>query len=199
MQYLFLAQPALYMEISYYDITLAFGLSEVVLAVVKRSKKTQVKSNADKNSLLVLWVCIAGGLMLGGFAPHYINLTFPALAWIHNAGLVVLLAGFLVRWLAILQLGKMFTVNVSINSGHQLKTNGLYGLVRHPSYLGALLILLGIGLFTGDAAALIVVFIPPLLAFIYRMHVEENALVAEFGPEYVDYKNKVARIIPGVY
>nr|WP_294790156.1 isoprenylcysteine carboxylmethyltransferase family protein [uncultured Mucilaginibacter sp.] len=187
------------MEISYYDITLAFGLSEVVLAVVKRSKKTQVKSNADKNSLLVLWVCIAGGLMLGGFAPHYINLTFPALAWIHNAGLVVLLAGFLVRWLAILQLGKMFTVNVSINSGHQLKTNGLYGLVRHPSYLGALLILLGIGLFTGDAAALIVVFIPPLLAFIYRMHVEENALVAEFGPEYVDYKNKVARIIPGVY
>ena len=187
------------MELSYYDITLAFGLSEVLLAVVKRSKKTQVKNKADKNSLLVLWVCIAGGLMLGGFAPHYLNLTFPALAWIRNAGIVVFLVGFLVRWLAILQLGKMFTVDVSINSGHQLKTNGFYSVVRHPSYLGALLILLGIGLFTGDVAALIIVFIPSLLAFIYRMQVEEKALITEFGPDYMDYKSKVARIVPGIY
>jgi protein-S-isoprenylcysteine O-methyltransferase Ste14 len=187
------------MEISYYNITLVFGLSEVLLAVVKRSKKTQVKSKADKNSLLALWVCIAGGLALGGFAPGFMRSAFAANEWIQKAGLAVVLIGFIIRWVAILQLGKMFTVNVTINSGHQLKTNGLYSVVRHPSYLGALLILLGIGLFTGDVAALIIVFIPALLAFIYRMKVEENALIAEFGSEYTDYKNKVARIIPGVF
>ncbi len=187
------------MEISYYDITIAFGLSEVLLAIVKRSKNTEVKNKADKNSMLMLWLCIVGGLVLGGFAPGYIELVFPATSMVQKAGIIVILVGFIVRWAAILQLGKMFTVDVSINSGHRLKTNGLYAVVRHPSYLGLLLILLGVGLFTGNIAALLIVCVPSLLALVYRMQVEENALIAEFGPDYLDYKNRVARIIPGVY
>jgi len=187
------------MEISYYDITIAFGLSEVLLAIVKRSKNAQVKNSADKNSMLILWLCIVGGLVLGGFAPRYLHLIFPAMAWVQKAGLIITFIGFLVRWVAILQLGKMFTVDVSITSGHRLKTNGLYGVVRHPSYLGLLLILLGIGLFTGDKAALIIIFVPSFLALIYRMQVEEKALLGAFGSEYLEYKSKVARIIPGVY
>jgi protein-S-isoprenylcysteine O-methyltransferase Ste14 len=187
------------MEISYYDVTIAFGLSEVLLAVAKRSKNTQVKSKADKSSLLILWLCIVGGLVLGGFTPGYIKPGFPLGAWIHIIGLVVVLLGFIIRWIAILQLGKMFTVDVSISSDHRLKTNGFYSVVRHPSYLGLLLVLLGIGLFTGNLAALIIIFVPSLLALIYRMQVEENALIAAFGQEYIDYKNKIARIIPGVY
>ena len=187
------------MEISYYDITIAFGLSEVLLAVAKRSRNTQVKNKADKNSMLMLWLCIVGGLVLGGFTPGFIKLALPATQWVQKAGIIVVLIGFIIRWVAILQLGKMFTVDVSISSGHHLKTNGLYSVVRHPSYLGLLLILLGIGLFTGNAVALIIVFVPSLLALIYRMQVEENALIGEFGPEYTNYKNKVARIIPGVY
>lgn len=187
------------MEISYYDITIAFGLSEVLLAVVKRSKNTHVKSKADKKSMLILWLCITGGLGLGGFAPGFIDLNFPATAWVQKAGLVVVCIGFIIRWIAILQLGKMFTVDVSINSQHRLKTTGLYSIVRHPSYLGLLLILLGAGLFTGSVLSLFIVFVPSLLALIYRMQVEENALIAEFGAEYLDYKSKVARIIPGLY
>ena len=187
------------MEINYYNITIAFGVSEVLLAIAKRSKNTQIKNKADKSSMLILWLCIVGGLVLGGFAPSYIKSAFPAGTWIQKTGLVVVSIGFITRWVAILQLGKMFTVDVSISSAHQLKTDGLYSLVRHPSYLGLLLILLGIGLFTGNLAALIIVFVPSVLALIYRMKVEENALITEFGPEYKDYKNRVARIIPGVY
>lgn len=187
------------MEINYLDVTFAFGLSEVLLAIAKRSKKAQVKSTADKNSMLILWLCIVGGLVLGGFAPGYIGAAFPASAWIQKTGLVIVLIGFIIRWVAILQLGKMFTVDVSISTGHGVKTDGLYSVVRHPSYLGLLLILLGIGLFTGDKAALVIVFVPSLLALIYRMHVEENALIAEFGSKYLDYKIKVARIVPWVY
>ncbi|MGY3212269.1 methyltransferase family protein [Mucilaginibacter sp. HD30] len=187
------------MEINYYDITIAFGVSEVLLAIAKRSKNTQVKNKADKNSMLILWLCIVGGLVSGGFVPGYIKLAIPATVWVQKAGVIVVLVGFIVRWIAILQLGKMFTVDVSINSGHHLKTNGLYGMVRHPSYLGLLLILLGVGFFTGNSVSLFIVFVPSLLALIYRMQVEENALMAEFGADYIDYKNRVARIIPGMY
>lgn len=187
------------MAINYNDITIALGLSEVLLAVAKRSKNTAIKSKADKNSMLILWLCIAGGLFLGGFVPGYVKPAFPPGAWIQKSGLVVVLIGFIIRWIAILQLGKMFTVDVSISNEHQLKTNGFYSVVRHPSYLGLLLILLGTGLFTGNLAAVIIIFVPSLLALIYRMQVEENALIAEFGAQYMDYKNKVARIIPGVY
>ena len=185
------------MEISYTDITIALGISEVLLAIVKRSKNRQVKSKVDKSSMLMLWLCIGGGLFLGGFFSGIIKAVLPG--WIQKTGVLLIIVGFIIRWVAILQLGKMFTVDVSISREHRLKTNGLYGAVRHPSYLGLLLILLGTGLLTGNAVSLIIVFLPSLIALIYRMQVEESALLAEFGSEYLNYKNKVARVIPGIY
>jgi protein-S-isoprenylcysteine O-methyltransferase Ste14 len=93
----------------------------------------------------------------------------------------------------------MFTVNVAIINEHQLKTTGLYKMVRHPSYLGLILIIIGLGLCLNSILSLFIIVIPDFLAINYRIAVEEKALTEEFGEKYSTYSARVKRIIPYIY
>ena len=93
----------------------------------------------------------------------------------------------------------MFTVDVAIANEHTLKTNGLYKVVRHPSYLGLILIIAGLGLCLNSWLSFIIMFVPTFIAISYRIAIEEKALIEEFGDQYTQYKSKVKRLIPGIY
>jgi protein-S-isoprenylcysteine O-methyltransferase Ste14 len=187
------------MQLSYFNIAEIFGISEIILLLVKRSKKGAVKNSLDKNSLILLWITITGCMVLGGFITAFEIWPFPDTAIIRDIGVAVAIIGFIIRWIAILQLGKMFTVDVAIASGHALKTDGMYSIIRHPSYLGLMLIICGIALCQANILACIVIIIPIFLALNYRIKVEEKALLAEFGEQYEAYQKNTARIIPGIY
>jgi len=76
---------------------------------------------------------------------------------------------------------------------------GLYGRIRHPGYLGSLLIFSGLGFSFQNwlsAAALIALSVG---GFLYRIHVEERVLAATFGREYDEYARETKRLVPGVY
>jgi len=88
---------------------------------------------------------------------------------------------------------------VTIRKDHHIKKDGLYGILRHPSYAGSLLSFLGFGLSVNNWLALAIVFIPVLTVFIYRMNVEEKMLTAQFGEEYTDYMKHTSRIVPWIY
>jgi len=179
-------------------LILLFGISEVLLFILKRSKSSSTKSRADRLSLLLFWITIPACLTLGGvIAENHIGL--PADADWDNAGIVVFVVGFIIRWVSIVQLGSMFTVDVSISSTHTLKTDGLYQLVRHPSYLGLVLIMAGISLFMSNGLSSMMVVVSIFLVTNYRINVEEKALTAEFGGQYADYKKRVRKIVPWVY
>ncbi|WP_214070474.1 isoprenylcysteine carboxylmethyltransferase family protein [Mucilaginibacter sp. dw_454] len=187
------------MHLSYYTIAQVFGISEILLLIAKRSKKSGTKSQSDKSSLITLWVIITGSITISSYAViagiGQLNRTNLAM----DIGVAVAMIGFIIRWTAILQLGKMFTVDVAITSSHQLKTDGLYKLVRHPSYLGLLLIIWSIAICEHNIVGYAVMIIPNFLALSYRINVEEKALTAEFGQQYIDYKKNTARLIPGIY
>lgn len=76
---------------------------------------------------------------------------------------------------------------------------GPYRVVRHPSYTGLLLSCLGIGLCLGNWLALLVIVVPTTAAIVYRIRIEEAALVAELGEPYRRYAAGRARLIPGVW
>jgi len=65
---------------------------------------------------------------------------FPAWAWM---GCIVMFIGSVLRIWSIRTLGRFFTYEVSIRPGHRLCTRGPYSIVRHPSYTGFILIILG--------------------------------------------------------
>jgi protein-S-isoprenylcysteine O-methyltransferase Ste14 len=95
-------------------------------------------------------------------------------------------------------LGDRFSGLVAIQPGHTLVTNGIYGVIRHPSYLGLLVNSLGWGLAfrSGVGVLLTALMIPPLLA---RIRAEERMLHMQFGDEYDAYFARTSRLVPALY
>ena len=85
---------------------------------------------------------------------------------------------------------------MQVTSDQRIVTNGPYSVVRHPSYSGALLTLLGLGLSAKTWAGTLVILVLFGLVYGYRISIEENLLKAEFGQEYADYAKKTKRLIP---
>jgi protein-S-isoprenylcysteine O-methyltransferase Ste14 len=111
------------------------------------------------------------------------------------------LDGDAVRWLGVALFaagGALRLWLVAIQPGHTLVTRGIYGVIRHPSYLGLLINALGWALAFRSAVGLLLtaLLIPVLLA---RIRAEERLLRAQFGAEYEAYQARTSRLIPGLY
>lgn len=172
--------------------------SEIIVARTKRSHSTDTR--LDKSSLRLLWTTIALAVNFGiilGFQPiGYFGAgsqVFPI------AGLLLIVCGLIVRWVAIFSLKRQFTVDVSITHDHRIVRGGIYRFVRHPAYAGSLISFLGLGLFFANYLSILMIFVPICWAFLYRIHVEEKALLGTFGYEYLDYCRSTKRLIPGVF
>jgi protein-S-isoprenylcysteine O-methyltransferase Ste14 len=174
-----------------------FFISEMLLLILKRSKSKTLKTGNDKRSLLFIWMAITFNMTLGFFAAnlHQWNAFNRKIAFI---GLGIYLFGIVIRWVSILQLKKEFTVDVSINKDHQLKTDGFYSYIRHPSYSGLLLICFGLSIAMNSWLSIFAV-LPVVLSVLYRISIEENILIKEFGPAYEGYMKKTRKIVPKVF
>jgi protein-S-isoprenylcysteine O-methyltransferase len=175
-----------------------YGLSEAGLLWLKRSGRDA--ADADRSSLALIWaVTLASIFAAFTLANALPQLTLgPARIW-RPAGAAVFAAGVIVRWYAILVLGRFFTVNVAIAADHRLVEAGPYRLLRHPSYTGALLAFLGLGLGLDNWGSLALLMVPTSVVFLRRMRIEENALLGTFGERYRDYMRRTRRLIPFIY
>jgi protein-S-isoprenylcysteine O-methyltransferase Ste14 len=113
-------------------------------------------------------------------------------------GVVLFAAGGALRLWPVFVLGNRFSGLVAIQPGHTLVTSGIYGVIRHPSYLGVLVNSLGWSLAfrSGAGVILTLLLVPPLIA---RIRAEEDLLRSQFGDEYNAYRSKTWRLIPGMY
>jgi len=114
-------------------------------------------------------------------------------------GMALMLMGILIRWTAIYTLGPYFTRTVNILEGHRIVRNGLYKHLRHPSYTGFLLGNLGLGIALSNWLSVLVIFLPILAASLYRISVEEQALLERFGDDYFEYAKGTKRLLPKLY
>jgi len=163
--------------------------------LVKRSGESTSKQRSDKGSLVLLWVTITLCLTMGFIFANY-RLWKPLNHLVAFIGLFIVVVGFLVRWISILQLKKAFTVDVAIGKEHELKIDGLYKYLRHPSYLGLLLIMTGFSICMNSFVSVMVVVIPMFLVLQYRISVEESLLIKAFGDRYIAYKATTSKLFP---
>jgi protein-S-isoprenylcysteine O-methyltransferase Ste14 len=112
--------------------------------------------------------------------------------------LLLFAAGGALRLWLVFVLGRRFSGLVAIQPGHTLVTSGVYGVIRHPSYLGLLIGMLGWGLAfrSGVGVLLTALMVPPIIV---RIRAEETLLRSQFGEEYAAYCGRTSRLIPGLY
>jgi protein-S-isoprenylcysteine O-methyltransferase Ste14 len=113
-------------------------------------------------------------------------------------GVVVCLVGGLLRIWPVYVLKNRFSGLVAIQPGHRLETQGIYGLIRNPSYLGLLTSSLGwvLAFRSGVGVVLVASLLVPLVA---RIRAEERLLREHFGAEYDAYRARTWRLVPGIY
>jgi protein-S-isoprenylcysteine O-methyltransferase Ste14 len=149
------------------------------------------------------WVIAAFAVigLLFAYLPAWIDrhelwtIDGDAVRWI---GVILYTAGGALRIWPVYVLGNRFSGLVAIQPGHTLLTTGIYGVIRHPSYLGLLVNAFGWGLaFRSWAGVLLAALLVPLL--LARIRSEEALLRDQFGAEYDAYCARTSRLIPGVF
>jgi protein-S-isoprenylcysteine O-methyltransferase Ste14 len=178
-------------------IYIGWLIAEIALARITKAR--QADRSEDRNSLRFLWITIALSCTIGGILSSTLYFPLSQGIYLKYAGLGILVAGIIIRVIAIMQLGRFFTVDVAIRKDHRIIDTGLYRRLRHPSYTGALLSFLGLGIFLNNCLALPVIVIPVTIAFIRRMQIEEAALKKEFGEDYDRYQERTWRLLPWIY
>jgi protein-S-isoprenylcysteine O-methyltransferase Ste14 len=113
-------------------------------------------------------------------------------------GLVLFGLGMaLVFWSGI-TLGRLYSAEVTTQKNHQLITSGLYRYIRHPRYLGALILAIGLSfLFRSWIGLAVSILFPSVL--LSRIRDEEALMYEEFGQEWETYCKRSWRLIPFLY
>jgi protein-S-isoprenylcysteine O-methyltransferase Ste14 len=170
--------------------------SEAIIGVATRAKKSSA-SVRDRGSLALLWVVIGISTFAAGAVSEMQGATLPVPSrWAKGIGLAILLAGLVLRWTAIVTLGRYFTSNVAIHEGQTVLRTGVYRYIRHPSYTGLWLAFAGLAIHFRNWLSLGIVLVPITAAMLYRIHVEEAALVDAFGREYEEYRKATGALFP---
>lgn len=181
------------------QLGLVYLISEVLLTVTRRSR-SRTGTKQDKSTLLIVWVVIMASVLAGIYvAKHWPAAALPHGQMFAFLGVFLFVAGLLLRWWAIITLGRFFTVDVVIEKDHELVERGPFRLVRHPSYTGVLLAFVGFALTLRNWASLLIILLPIFAVFIRRMNVEEDALSRALGSRYADYMRRIKRLVPFVY
>jgi protein-S-isoprenylcysteine O-methyltransferase Ste14 len=114
-------------------------------------------------------------------------------------GMTLFVAGFGMRRWSEMTLGRYFTFTVMTSFDQPVVTSGPYRFVRHPGYTGVLLVVLGSGVVTGNWIGLAGWTLLVMVPLLYRIHVEETALLAAVGERYRTYAAGHKRLIPLVW
>jgi protein-S-isoprenylcysteine O-methyltransferase len=176
----------------------AWLLFEIITG--KARKSSDPKKARDRGSFRFLIIMIWAGIALAFTACF--ALQQAAIPWMRTelflAGIALMWAGIAFRYYAMRVLGRYFTFQVDVHSGQTVIEAGPYRYIRHPSYTGALITVLGVGLALGNWAGIFAMLVCIGIGYAYRIHVEEAALIAALGEPYKDYMRRTQRLVPFV-
>lgn len=137
-------------------------------------------------------------------------IAFPA-AWISSTviapetripvyyfGVLLMVLGSLLRRLCWRTLGSHFTGDVRAAADQPVIQTGPYRFVRHPSYTAGMMMFVGIGFALTNWVSVGILLLVTIVAYGYRVRVEERALLAEIGAPYREFTRTRKRFIPFV-
>lgn len=140
--------------------------------------------------VVLLLTALLNQFQIGIVEPH---LVFTAI------GVVLMATGVALRVVAMRTLGKFFTRTLQIREDHHVVSDGIYRRVRHPGYLGDIVLFVSSGIATSNFITTVLILGMMLTAYVRRIAAEERMLTDQLGKEYSDYKARTWKLIPFVF
>jgi protein-S-isoprenylcysteine O-methyltransferase Ste14 len=165
----------------------------------RQARRSAGDRQADRGSLIGLYLSITlgyacsfaiGATRIGRLAPW--NLYFAL-------GCLLIVVGLAIRVAAIRTLDRHFTYTVTNPTGQELITTGLYRHVRHPGYLGQLILFAGITLALANWLSVLAMLAITGAGYGYRIAVEERALATRIGAPYAAYRQRSKKLVPFLF
>ena len=193
----FLTHP---IGILYLVVVLGWYLMEFVQFARQAQWRPDDAPVGPRSFWLAYAACIAAAFAVLGTAPH----VAPGAEIGHGGtvfviGMVILVAGIALRVWSFLALGRYFTFTVKVSRDQPVVTRGPYHVLRHPGYAGGLLAIVGIGLLNGNWISMATVTLLWLVLTLWRIRIEENALMTALDGRYRAYAAQHKRLVPLVW
>lgn len=161
-------------------------------------KQGEPADYAAKRNTRMLQAAVVLAALVGG-ADHW-RLHWTALpSWFVPIGLVVILLGGALRVWSIRTLDAHFRYELRVEAGQKIVDQGPYRLVRHPSYLGLLVLTIGEGLALASPLGALVGGVAVVSMLVLRIRAEERVMRASFGAAYDAYARGTWKLVPYVY
>ena len=170
-------------------------LLELRQGITRRGEAVKAGWGSEIIFRLAVGAGALGALALSRAAPAA-AIPLAAAAWI---GLGLLWCGIALRLWSFWTLGRYFTFIVQTSGDQPVITGGPYRVLRHPSYAGLLLAVAGLGLFIRNWLSLVTLVIAVACGLVFRIRVEERALLQNLGDDYRDYAATHKRLVPFIW
>ena len=181
-------------------LTVTMGLYFVVHDPALVERRMEVGPRAEKEpaqriAIGILSIVLLAMLVLPGLDRRFHWSDVPA--WLTILADLAIVAGFVIFFL-VMRENSYAAATIRVEHGQKVISTGLYGVVRHPMYMGALPLLIAMPLALGSYWALLLV-IPAFAALVWRLIDEERVLRRDL-PGYTEYCARVRyRLLPGIW
>ncbi len=188
------------LDIILYILTTVWFVIELIIKNEKTSSDKKTEGNFYKGLYSISIVTALAGIAWGDIEKYaHIDFLYIHSSVVQVVGIILLIAGGIIRLVAIRTLGQYFTINLTIQNDHKLITTGLYHYIRHPAYSGAILSIVGIGIAYTNIISFILIALPYCIFIAIRIKNEEQVMEDYFKEEYIEWKKSTKRIIPFIY
>lgn len=175
---------------------LGFNLLTEIRLAMKRSGAVAGEHRSKFIMLLLIITGVSTGIPVSFLGT---TLWFEPFNAVRMFSLPLLAVAFMLRVWAVRALNDFFSFDIQKKSTQKVVTTGPYRIIRHPGYLGELLGFLGIALAFNHIPGSLITFLLPMLAFLYRIRLEEKFMYENFPDEYSAYQKKTRKLIPFIW
>jgi protein-S-isoprenylcysteine O-methyltransferase Ste14 len=178
-------------------VTVVIWLTCEVRQGLKQRPDAKVADRGSRPAIRVAYLIgVVGAFIVKRAVPSWTIGSVAPASWI---GLVIVWCGVGLRLWSFQTLGRYFTFTVQTSEDQPVISAGPYRVIRHPSYAGILLALIGLGFVIGNWASLALLTVAISSGIVYRINVEESALSRELGGRYQSYAASRKRLIPFIW